>query len=172
MALSNISVNSAAYKRWQQKANALAHDDPQKYRILMSLADDEFAGEQMRKRILNLSRTTAREGRERTLDLATRKHESNVAFQKRTTDIAKDALKTSKTLGYLNLPLSGAFGYMKYKRDVSEAQDIRDLRESLFGRRDDSGSTRSFEPNTSLSQDEITNINPKKNKPRSLFRPY
>lgn len=169
MALSNISTNSAAYKRWQQKANAMAYDDPQKFRIIMSLADDEFASEQMRKRILNLSRTTAREGREKSFDLASRRLASNIALQRRRTRHGKKALSTAKTLGAINVPLSGMFGYMKYKGDISEAEDIRSLRRKLFGQ-DDVSSGDYFDPDPQLSQEEITRTNPKRK--RNLFRPY
>ncbi len=128
-----ISQNSAAYKRWQQKANAMAYDDPQKYNMIMSLVDDQFASEQMRKRILNLTRTIKREGREKTFSLASKGLESGLALRRKRTSAEKDALSTAKTLGYINLPLSGIFGYMKYKGDVSEAQDIRALRKKVYG---------------------------------------
>jgi len=127
-----ISTNSAAYKRWQQKANAMAYDDPQKFRIMMSLVDDKFAGEQMQKRILNLRRTMVRERRDKTFDLASRRLASNIGLQRRTTKQEKSALSTAKTLGAINVPLSGLFGYMQYQGDVAEARDIRDLRSRIY----------------------------------------
>lgn len=170
----NISTNSAAYKRWQQKANALAHDDPGKFRIMMSLVDDEFAGEQMRKRILNLHRTMTREGRERTyglaskrlglaskrVDLSAKAYKSELALQGKSTKFAKKSMKEAKTLGYLGLPVSALSGYTKYKADVDEAADIRNLRRRVYGEDDVSGGFESSDPNIGLSQEEMTKVDP------------
>ncbi len=169
----NISTNSAQYKRLQQKANAMAYDDPGKFRIMMSLVDDEFAGEQMRKRILNVSRTTAREGREKTYGLASRRLKSEQSLQGRQTKLEKESAKTARTLGVLNLPLSATFGFMKYKRDVSEANEVKNLMRRLYGETGDSDEFESFTPNVGLSQEEITRTNPNmRRKGQPVFRPY
>lgn len=171
----NISTSSAAYKRWQQKANALAYDDPQKFRIMMSLADDEFASEQMRKRILNVSRTTAREGREKSFELASKRLESEQSLRGRETKLAKKSMKTAKTLGYLNLPLSATFGFMKYKRDVDEAGEIKNLMRRLYGEGDVSDESEFFDPDPQLSQEEIMRTDPnlrRRRRQEPIFRPY
>jgi hypothetical protein len=128
-----ISTKSPAYQRWVQKANAMAYDNPTRFRQIMSLVDDKFASEAMRKRVSNLRSAIAKEGRERTFGLASKRLSSGLALRKRETDIALKNMKTAKTLGYLNLPVSGALGYIGYKGDVAEADRWKKMEEKLYG---------------------------------------
>jgi hypothetical protein len=100
-----ISTKSPAYQRWVQKANAMAYDNPTRFRQIMSLVDDKFASEAMRKRVSNLRSAIAKEGRERTFGLASKRLSSGLALRKRETDIALKNMKTAKTLKEMWLKL-------------------------------------------------------------------